>query len=196
MSKEVLAVDIDEVLFPFVAEFVSFHNSRYGSHLAATDFFSYDFEHVIGVSFEETIDRVYEFCGTDHASIEPLPAARRALAKLSEQFQLAVVTARHPQFEQATKLWLENNFPNIILASQFIGYAAVMEKPRTKVEVCRQLGAVALVDDSLKHVSDCPGQGIDAVLFGDYPWNQSVTDLPAGVTRCKDWLAVLEYFNG
>ena len=75
-----------------------------------------------------------------------------------------------------------------------IGYADVMEKPVKKVDMCKRLGAIALIDDSLSHVTECAEEGIEGVLFGDYPWNQA-DELPSGVTRCVDWPAVLEYFD-
>ncbi|HVX57219.1 MAG TPA: hypothetical protein VHA37_05800, partial [Candidatus Saccharimonadales bacterium] len=76
-----------------------------------------------------------------------------------------------------------------------VGYHLEMKQPKPKAAVCREVGAVALIDDSLGHVQTCAEQGIDGVLFGDYPWNQA-EELPAGVTRCADWAAVLEYFDG
>lgn len=50
------------------------------------------------------------------------------------------------------------------------------------------------IDDQLKHCQAAASLGIKAVLLGDYPWNRT-EKLPSGVTRCKDWPAVLEYFN-
>lgn len=70
-----------------------------------------------------------------------------------------------------------------------------MEKPKTKAEICHALGASTLIDDSLVHVSQCVDAGIDGILFGDYPWNQSA-QLPDGIKRCVDWSAVLEHFDG
>ncbi len=66
---------------------------------------------------------------------------------------------------------------------------------RTKTEILQSIGADFLIDDQLKHCISAADAGIGAVLFGAYPWNR-VDTLPRGVTRCSDWSAVLEYFDG
>ncbi|MGH7234327.1 MAG: hypothetical protein ACREF7_02680, partial [Candidatus Saccharimonadales bacterium] len=73
-------------------------------------------------------------------------------------------------------------------------YAPMMEAPKSKAEVCQELGAIALIDDSLGHTKECAEVGIEGILFGDYYWNQ-VDVLPPGVTRCVDWQAVNQHFN-
>jgi hypothetical protein len=65
----------------------------------------------------------------------------------------------------------------------------------TKGEQYRQLGADYVIDDYLKHCVAGVQEGTEAVLFGNFPWNQS-DKLPEGVARCKDWVAVLEHFRG
>jgi hypothetical protein len=56
------------------------------------------------------------------------------------------------------------------------------------------LGATYIIEDMPGHAFECAEAGIKTVLFGDYPWNKA-DKLPAGVTRCSDWPAVLEYFR-
>jgi len=193
--REVIAVDIDEVLFPFVQEFVAYDNQRSGGELAASDFFCYRFEHVLDISLEEAVQRVYSFNGAPHDHISPIAEAQEAIAQLGQSYDLSVVTARHPQFEANTERWLNRYMGGFFSEVVHVGYAAVMERPQRKVDVCQRLGAVALIDDSVEHVSECAEAGLEGVLFGDYEWNQ-VKELPGGVTRCKDWRAVLEYFDG
>jgi hypothetical protein len=36
--------------------------------------------------------------------------------------------------------------------------------------------------------------GVDGLLFGNYPWNQS-KELPSNVRRVANWAEVKEYFN-
>ena len=194
MSREVIAVDIDEVLFPFVEGFIEHDNSIHEGELTVEQFTSYAFEEVIDIPMAEAVARVYSFNDAEHGHIKPIELSEQAIESLAERYELAVITARHPQFEKNTKAWLKRHLPEVFSAVHFIGYAAVMEKPRTKAEVCHELGAVALIDDSLNHVAGCAAAGIEGILFGDYPWNQA-SDLPKGVTRCPDWQAVLEYFD-
>ncbi|HEY5267859.1 MAG TPA: hypothetical protein VII94_01850, partial [Candidatus Saccharimonadales bacterium] len=75
-----------------------------------------------------------------------------------------------------------------------IGWAPIMEKPLTKAEVCIDLGAIALIDDSLPHILHAVESGVEGVLFGNYPWNQTL-ELPIGAIRTESWPKVLEHFN-
>ncbi len=191
MSKEVLAIDIDEVLFPFLDHFIAYHNSEYATKYSKEEFKSYDFSTVLGGSILETVQRVYEIqYKMEQDLIEPINQSKEAIDKLSSKFDLSVITARHPQFEPTTNLWLNKHYGEVIKSTSYIGNAAVMEKPRTKAEVCQEIGAVCLIDDSLNHVFECAKIGIKAIIFGEYPWNQ--TDyLPANIVRCPDWPSVL-----
>ena len=195
MSRETIAVDIDEVLFPFVDSFVEYDNALHGGEFRAENFSTYAFEDVLGTTIHEAMSRIYDFNGSSHDHIGPLDKAREALITLSDRFDLAIVTARHPQFEAHTSGWLNRHLDGFFSSLSHIGYHLVMEKPVKKVDVCRELGAVALIDDSISHVSECAEVGMQGILFGDYPWNKAET-LPIGVIRCHDWPAVLEHFDG
>lgn len=194
MSKEVLACDVDEVLFPLLDNFLEDYNQTNGTDIATRQFMTYDFDKPLGLSVPETVDVLYEYLHTDHSHIEPLEGVEDALGRLSKKFDLEIVTARHPQFEMATLRWLQEKIPMKFRSIKLIGYAAIMEKPVTKAEVCHELGAVALIDDSVEHVVTCAENGVEGVLFGDYYWNQT-KELPPGVTRCESWQQVAEHFN-
>lgn len=190
-----IAVDVDEVLFPFIRGFVAHDNALHGGTLHEDDFATYKFEDVIDIPFDEAVERIYDFNGASHDHIEPLETIDRAIDRLSESYELAIVTARHPQFADNTVNWLQRHFGDSFKTVVHVGFAALMEKPRKKVEVCQELGAIALIDDSLEHVSECSEQGIEGILFGNYRWNQT-QNLPNGVTRCKNWAEILDYFDG
>lgn len=194
MHKEVLACDVDGVLFPLLSHFLEDYNNSHGTNLTPADFKTYDFDGPLGLSVPETVDKIYAFLRADHSHIEPLEEAEYALERLETRFTPEIVTARHSDFETSTWQWLQEKLPNRFTAIKSVGYAPIMERPVTKVEICKQIGAVALIDDSLGHVRLCPPEGIDGVLFGDYSWNQS-DELPRGVTRCEDWPKVVEHFN-
>ncbi|MFO0781900.1 MAG: hypothetical protein U0524_03360 [Candidatus Saccharimonadales bacterium] len=195
MTREKIAVDIDEVLFPFMPHFLEHHNSQNETNVIAEQFRTYNFATDLGVPLEEAVDHAYSFTGADHGHIRPIEDAKQGIDKLAEKYELSIVTARHPQFEANTLSWVNEHFPDVFSNITFIGFAAIMEKPKTKAEICHALGASTLIDDSLVHVSQCVDAGIDGILFGDYPWNQSA-QLPDGIKRCVDWSAVLEHFDG
>lgn len=195
MSKKIIAVDIDEVLFPFTEEFIRSYNSKHGTKIEISQFTSYDFDGILGLPVPEKVKIVFDFIyETKDMEILPTQGAINAIEKLSESFELVVVTARDPRFERLTTDWLEEHFPGHFRGIEMVGYAPIMDKPVTKAEVCSNLGAVALVDDSISHLSGIIEHGIDGILFGNYPWNQSEY-LPPGVVRKDNWSSILDYLE-
>src|ERR1035438_10485000 len=99
MTREAIAVDIDEVLFPFLDEFIIDHNEKYNTNLVKNDFTSYEFSSTLGLDILETVERVYDFQKRlDQSTIEPFHESREAIAKLANKYEVNIVTARHPQF--------------------------------------------------------------------------------------------------
>lgn len=195
MNRETIAVDIDEVLFPFIDEFIKDHNDKYATHLSRDQFHEYEFSGPLELDIPNTIDRVYAFQKQlNSINSEPFEESVEAVNKLSRQYNLAIITARHPQFEPMTIDWLREHYKNFFVSITHIGYAPIMEKPRTKAEVCLKIGAVALIDDSISHILQCSTSGIEGILFGNYPWNQC-NFLPPNVTRCHGWSEVLKHYN-
>ncbi len=199
MAREVLALDVDEVLFPFVAEFAPWHNECYGTSVQFGDFYTYEFEDVLKIPLSAVIERVHEFLEARdiHRKAQPLDYAREAVEKLGSQYELVAITARHPQYRLITNEFLKAHFGDYFSNIVLVGHHGNMPNGlQTKAAVCQEIGAVTLVDDSVSHVTTCAEAGIPAVLFGDYRWNQAdQADLPALVTRCRDWQAVLEHFD-
>jgi 5'(3')-deoxyribonucleotidase len=196
MSREVIAVDVDEVLFPCVREFTAFHNGRYQTSITPDQFLTYEYQDVLGLSTAETVQRLFEFHEQDCLHVEPLEEAQDALGKLSESYDLQIITARDPQFEKSTREWLDKNFSGIFSDIFAIGHAAVIKEAPSKLTQCRSIGAVALIDDSVKHVNSCAEGGVKGILFGDYSWNQTKPgELHGNAIRCVNWLAVGKYFD-
>ncbi len=196
MRREVIATDIDEVLFPFVDEFSQWHNQEYGTVLSRDNFKSYEFSDTLDVSIPETVHRVHQFLSMNHVlrGIEPLEYSMSAITKLSGKYCLKAITARHPQFEGTTYEYLLHYFNNNIGEITLVGTQATMNHVRSKAEVCVEIGAIALIDDSTEHVSRCAEVGVAGILLGNYPWNR-IDSLPDGVTRYSNWAGVLSHFD-
>jgi len=60
---------------------------------------------------------------------------------------------------------------------------------RSKLDLCKSVGAKVLIDDSTKYVGECGGKLPTTVLFGDYAWNRRSDEgpLPKGVHRAHNW---------
>ena len=71
---------------------------------------------------------------------------------------------------------------------------------RSKQEMCLEVNAALLIDDSVAYSSEVAVAGMGAFLFGEYPWNGGGSDsvdlhLPPGVLRAVSWAHVSELFK-
>ena len=190
MSKPVLAVDIDEVLFPFVPEMLKHYNELDGSAHRVEEVLSFEFS-IWDEPDEAKIERVHQFSRLDHREIPPLEGTIKALRRLRKSYSIAIVTSRDPEFEASTRNWLDHHFGGlydrlILTGNHYSGRAY-----RSKVEVCLELGASYLVDDQLHYAADSSKHGLPMFLFGNYPWNKAEV-LPKGVTRVAGWGEVVD----
>jgi 5'(3')-deoxyribonucleotidase len=199
MSKPTIAIDIDDVLAANAEGFVAFSNQRWGTNLSPDDYTEH-WADIWRVDHEETERRAVEL----HASgaigrYRHFDEAVGALSVLRRSFKLVLVTSRRATIEKETRAWIKKYFPDIF---DEVYFAGIFDKKlhagswsQTKKDIFERIGAQYIIDDQLKHCAGAVEVGAQAILFGDYPWNRTDV-LPGGVTRCKDWAAVLEYFDG
>jgi uncharacterized HAD superfamily protein len=191
MKKPLVAIDVDEVLFPFVEHLAQFHNERYGTSLTMDDFSSFKLHQVWGGTVAEEMRKVLEFQATGVITrVAPMPAAMEAIEVLNRHYELAIVTSRTSSIKEETEQWLKLHFPNVFKHIRFANYWDESTPRITKADVCRTIGANILIEDNLDYAFDCAEWGVRVLLFGDYPWNQEA-QLPDGVTRVTGWPEVL-----
>jgi hypothetical protein len=191
--KPVLALDFDDVIFPFMQRFVPHYNERYNADFTIDDFWTFDFDKVVGGDPQIVWDRIALFFEEPVVDVEPLPGSSDGIAALADHYELAIVTSRDESLRTVTESWIEATFPGVFhsvhLCSTYSRDPAIQR--RTKREVIESLHAVALVDDSLQHASSIASSGRRAFLFGEYAWN--VCDvLPDGVERHVEWSTIVE----
>ncbi len=195
MIKPVLAVDVDEVLFPLLDGFTMWHNQKYDTSLATHMFKTYRFSDTLLLDEAESIGRVRSFLSNGHASVRPVKDAQGAIERLAKVYTVVIVTARFPDLKGVTKEYLDRYFMSHIHDIHMAGYPGGSLRVRPKVEICSEINAVALVDDSLRHIRDCARAGMQGVLFGDYAWNSYSEQLPDRIVRCANWSEVAEFFD-
>ena len=196
--RKTIAIDIDDVLADNAGGFVEFSNARWGTHLTPEQ---YD-EHwakIWEIDNQETERRATIFHESGaFTRYRHDDSALPVLRRLSQDFNLLVLTSRRTQTQGDTRLWLHEHYPGIF-TDETIHFAGIWDTvndqsiARTKGDLVEALGADYLIDDQLKHCQSVALNGKRALLFGNYAWNQ--TDLlPKGVVRVDDWLAVERYF--
>ena len=107
IKKEVIAVDIDEVLYPFLREFIIDHNLKFKTNLSIANFSSYEFEDTLKMDRRKSVQRVYDFLSkTDQINPEPIKDSKEAIVKLSKFYDLVVITSRYSKYQDQTVQWL------------------------------------------------------------------------------------------
>ena len=193
MSREVVALDIDDVVVKHVEGFVAWSNRTYGTTLTIHDY-SEAWHEIWGIDKEEVEDRKKLFF-TDEiiGSFEVIEGAGEGLVALSGARKVIGVTSRRESLREITGQVLEEVAPGAVEDVVFATYFKDGEKiTRSKADICSRIGASVLIDDHLKHCLAVNEAGFDSILFGDYPWNRSNGDLPAGIARADDWPETLE----
>lgn len=189
--KRALAVDLDDLLYPFMQVLVPFHNERYGTALGIEDYPTFNFYDVWGSTRSDAAQRIDQcFAELDEIDAHPGPLAGAdiALPKLADFYDLYIVTARHDEFRQRTTKWLDRHFPGLFTGVYLCNSYVEDDRStkRTKLSVIKEIDAVGLIDDSLTNVTSVAASGRLGVLFGDYAWNRT-EELPPGVARAETW---------
>lgn len=199
--KKVIAVDIDDVLADSTDLIRVFANRATGLQLephhyaVPGPYWSY-YEHVLamnGVADEELRKKILEEWISNHDETKPMQGAVEALTVLSQKYTIVLITARDPKIRSDTEDWLKKHFAGLYDDLHVIGNFKVVDKPKSKGQVCLEVGASWLIDDNPEHCKSAIEHGLDTLLFGDYGWH---FDAPEHLTKCKDWASVLEYFDG
>ena len=199
--KPIIAIDIDDVLADNATGFVAYSNRKWGTNLKVTDYdehwaMLWNTEH----DLDETMRRRDDFMASkSYRAYKPKDQAYDVLKRLAENYELRIVTSRLQVMRDDTIDWLHEHYEGIF-SDDTIHLAGIWDTlthesiNMTKAEVVKIIGAKYLIDDQLKHCIGAAEIGVQALLFGDYNWNQS-SALPKGVTRLADWPELEEFFK-
>jgi 5'(3')-deoxyribonucleotidase len=191
MSKEVVAVDLDDVVVETAQNVIDYYNRTYGTNVTMESYYDPDYARVWSTSDTETaVRRVNSYMETEeYHSLLPVEEAVSTLRGLDEKYELHIVTGRPDFVEEATLRWIRQHFPDLYETVVFTNFFDVGGKKRHKGDICLELGASYLIDDHLEHAFSAAKNGINVLLFGSYPWNQT-NSLPENVRRVVDWQEV------
>ncbi len=190
MNRPLIGLDFDDVLLHCFKHLIEFHNERYGTEHRFEEYTSYQPTTLWNCDYTEVMRRVKEYHESEHAkNVEPIEGAIEAIHELSETYDLAIVTMRPPETEAVTRMLLEQ-FPPVFKEVHFIGSWDGLPGNKNKADVCKELGAVLFIDDSLHNAEIISAAGIPVLLF-DSNWNQA-DSLPDNVKRIFSWGNALE----
>jgi 5'(3')-deoxyribonucleotidase len=199
MAK-IIAVDADDTLFDENTAMRLFHNARYGTSHTQEDYlaageFGWFWKPIWKTDQAETEKRYEEF--VQHKlvhNLEPIKDAGQVLALLRKKYDLVIVTSRGERSKKMTHEALHEHYPGLFSDVHFVPLWGG-DKAATKAQICNDIGASYLIDDSFEHCKLAAESGLEALLFGHYGWNRT-QKVTSRMTRTKNWQEVLEYFDG
>ncbi len=175
--KRNIAVDFDDVVAGFNEAYIPHHNTEYVSPpMLYETAHTYDLTELYGVDMPTMIQRIRRFCHDFHSEIKPHDGADAALEKLKERYELHIVTSRCETLTNITTEWLREfdllkHFTGLHFTNSF--GTAHPERTRSKLEVCRAIEAVALLEDAPGNAL-AVAEGDIRVLMPQRPWNKNV----------------------
>jgi uncharacterized HAD superfamily protein len=187
MPKPILAVDFDDVLAGFQLAFMHYHNEQYGTTVTYEGITSYWTHEVYETTPEVIGARIMDFCAGHHDTVMPIEGALESLRALSQKYNPVVVTSRCESLRPVTYLWKERRSFDMFANAHFTNNFETKfpELRRSKSSVCKEIGAVALIDDAASHANEVAWELNIPVFLPDRPWNR--TELHPNVTRVAGW---------
>jgi hypothetical protein len=172
MKKPVLAVDADDVFWNFNGMYVQYHNRIHGTNFTLEDVYTFDMVKMYDLPLKVLLENVYTLVHEEHDSIVPYSDSVQTFSRLSTKYHLHIVTSRAESARTITETALKKHAPGLFSAFHFTnGFSqAGAEIKLTKLEVCRRIGAVGLIEDAPENAVLVAGGGIP-VYMPHRPWN-------------------------
>ena len=166
-----IAIDIDEVLMPFVKPMANWR----GHKMPRTRGYSYIYKDMFNISEYESKKMVKEFYESKvFQEIQPFDGAYEGVAKLRKQStKIYAVTGRQNPVREKTEDWLNLHFPDMF--DDLVMTNSFTECEIGKLDVCRSLNLDTLIDDNEYNCLSCAFGGMSVVHFAGvdgvlYPW--------------------------
>ena len=191
MTKQIIAIDADDTLFDENTAVRLYMNDHYGFQHTEADYLvegSFDnyWERIWNVNPEKMTQMYEEFAHSSYKkNLQPIEGAITILQKLKIKYELVIVTSRGQSVVDMTHQSLSAHYPDIFKVVHFVPLWGNSKKA-TKAQICDEIGASYLIDDSFEHCKLAAEANINAIVFGDYDWNR-FQKLPNLTTRCKNW---------
>lgn len=166
-----VAIDIDEVLMPFVKPMAQWK----GLTMPHRRGYNYVYREIFNISEQESKKMVREFYNSEvFEMIQPISGSQEALERIKSQTsKIYAVTGRQSIVRGKTETWLDFHFPgifdDIVLTNSFT------EREIAKVDICHALDLDTIIDDNELNCLSCAYGDMTAIHFAGtggslYPW--------------------------
>src|SRR5438105_10920518 len=121
-NKPLIAVDIDDVIFPLVPDLIQYLDREHKVRLTKEDFVRYDIRRVWKDGPEEAV-RIFETYKRhpERIAVAPVKGAKEALNTLSSDYEIIVMTARDIETKDITDAWITHHFPDLFKDVHLVG---------------------------------------------------------------------------
>jgi len=170
-EKRRIGVDIDDVIFPFMANFLNYLNKKNAT--------SYSFEEVtnyhlwkmgIHKSKEEDILVALEFQNSiKFDNINPIEGTKEVIEEISEDYDIFFITSRSEDIKDKTNTFLNRHFPKN--GFKVFHSGDVYGKNLSKTDICKELKISLMIEDNAEYAYDLAKNGVKVFLL-DKPWNK------------------------
>ncbi len=191
MNNKLIAVDMDEVLTETAKWLLKFYDYTFaGKPIQYEDITNYNlrkiswYEHL---SVEYCLEYFNKyFRSLDWIKTQPVYWAKEKLEYFkSLGYIFVVITGRPENIQQASRNYLEKQYPNIFEEIYFCWYNTTHQKD--KYIICKELGITTIIEDHLENSIKYAQQGIEVILL-DKPRNQDYNpQIHKHITKVKSW---------
>lgn len=166
-----IAIDIDEVLMPFVKPMAHWRGLKMP---APNQRYKYVYKDMFNITEEESAQMVREFYSSNEfTKIKPIRNSQIGMVRLRGKYdKIYAVTGRQEIARERTETWLNYHFEGIFDDLVMTNSYTEFEVP--KVDICRSLAIGSIIDDNLQTCNECKAIGMEAYNFMGYetvyPW--------------------------
>ena len=183
-----IAVDIDEVLMPFVKPMAKWRKLT----MPTKTKYSYIYSNMFKITNDESSEMVREFYNSEtFREIKPFDDSLKAIKLLREQYdKIYIVTGRQSCARDVTEKWIDTHYPglfdDVILTNSFTNHEVF------KSDICTCLDIGTIIDDNDVTCALCKHVGVKPIHFAGYdgvnkyPWCYMNTNSILG------WSEILE----
>jgi uncharacterized HAD superfamily protein len=177
-DANVVAVDYDGTCVDSMPLFVEWINERYGFNFTKADYaLAKTYEALLNLDTQTIVRECRTFTQVKEGHFEMLPYAQEVLYEIAKRRSLHLVTHRTADLIEVTRESLEVRFATIFQESHFCGVRedrVDIDTHRCKSDVCLEISALVLIEDSVSTAIVCANKGVWVLLLVD-----SLDDLPA-----------------
>lgn len=184
---------MDDVLAQLMKSLGNYHNRVYKTQLDFESYTDYKLTTIWQCTEKEMFERVFGFYNSSKLdTVLPMPGAYEGLKKLSQNYELIVITSRPDFIAERSSNWLQKKFPKIKLKTYFTNQFSPNNNNKiTKATVCQKIGVDLMVEDCYEYAQDCANNGITTLLF-ERPWNRNCQETNR-IIRVWSWPEIVKF---